>query len=81
MEIGVTEVRDNLAEIINRVAYGGERVVLRRRRKGVAAVVSMEDLELLQALEDRSDLAAALKARQEKGAISLQKIKSRLGMK
>ena len=47
MEISMVDVRDNLAEVINRVAYGGERVVLKRRAKGVA-VVSMEDLKLLE---------------------------------
>jgi prevent-host-death family protein len=81
MEIGVAEIRDNLAEVINRVAYGGERVVLRRRRKDVAAVVSIEDLRLLEALEDRADVKAALKARKQKGAVPLEKIKARLGMK
>ena len=81
MEIGLTEVRDNLAEIINRVAYAGERVVLRRRSKGVAAVVSIEDLRLLESLEDQADVKAALRARKEKGALPLAKIKARLGMK
>ena len=81
MEIGLTEIRDNLAEFINRVAYRGERVVLQRRGKGVAAVVPMEDLELLEALEDRSDIKAALRARKEKGAVSLARIKTRLGMR
>jgi prevent-host-death family protein len=71
MEISMVEVRDNLAEIVNRVAYGGERVVLKRRAKGVAAVVSIEDLKMLEALEDRADLKAAQKARKEKGGISL----------
>jgi prevent-host-death family protein len=80
MEIGVHEIRANLAEVINRVAYGGERVVLERRNKPVLALVSLEDLKLLNALEDRADLKAALKARKEKGAVPLEKIKARLGM-
>ena len=67
MEVGVHEIRANLAEVINRVAYGGERIVLERRNKPVLALVSMEDLELLNALEDRADVKAALKARKEKG--------------
>ncbi len=50
IEVGVHEIRSNLAEVINRVAYGGERVVLQRRSKPVAAVVSIEDLELLNSL-------------------------------
>ena len=71
MEISMVEVRDKLAEVVNRVAYGGERVVLKRRAKGVAAVVSMEDLKLLEELEDRADVKAAKKARKEKGGITL----------
>ncbi len=81
MEVSISEVRDNLADIINRVAYGGQRVVLRRRSKGIAAVVSIDDLKLIEALEDRADLKAALKARKEKGAVPLEAIKARLGMK
>jgi prevent-host-death family protein len=81
IEVGVHEIRSNLAEVINRVAYGGERVVLQRRSKPVAAVVSMEDLELITALEDKAVVKAALKARREKGAIPIEKIKARLGMK
>ena len=79
-QVGVVEIRANLAEVINRVAYGGERIVLQRRNKPVVAVVSMEDLELLNALEDRADVKAALRARKEKGAVPLEKIKARLGM-
>ena len=41
----------------------------------------MEDLALLEAAEDRADVKAALRARKEKGAVPLEKIKSRLGMR
>jgi prevent-host-death family protein len=81
MELPITQARNNLAEILNRVAYGGERVVLQRRQKGVAAVVPMEDLALLEALEDQADLKAALKAKKEKGRVPLSQVKARLGMK
>jgi prevent-host-death family protein len=81
IEVGVHEIRANLAEVINRVAYGGERVILQRRSKPVVAVVSMEDLELLNSLEDQADIKAAKKARKEKGSVTLEQIKARLGMK
>jgi prevent-host-death family protein len=81
LEIGVAEIRSNLADVINRVAYGGERIILQRRGKRVLAVVSIEDLETLNSLEDKADVKAALKARKEKGAIPIEKIKARLGMK
>jgi prevent-host-death family protein len=81
MEIGIAEIRENLSEVLNRVAYGGERVVLKRRKKDLAAMVSMEDLRLLEAMENRADVKAARKARKEKGAVPLDKVKARLGMK
>ena len=81
MEMNMVDVRDNLAEVINRVAYAGERVILRRRSKSVVAIVSMEDLQLLQSLEDRADVKTAIRARKQKGAVSLEKVKARLGMK
>ncbi len=81
MQISITQIRDNLADALNRVAYGGERVVLKRRGKGVAALVSMDDLALLEELENQADIRAAKKALKEKGGIPLEKIKERLGMK
>ena len=81
MEISTAEARDNMAEIINRVAYGGERVVLKRRAKGVAAMVSMEDLKLLEELEDRADVDAARRARKEGGKpIPLAQMEAELGI-
>ncbi len=75
----VAEIRNNLADAINRVAYSGERIVLERRGKGVAALVSVEDLELLQRLEDEADIKAARKALKEKGGISWEDYKKKHG--
>ncbi len=52
-EFSISEARDTLADIINRVAYQGERIILRRHGKTVAALVSASDLERLAALENR----------------------------
>lgn len=51
-EIPVTQARAELAELVNRVAYSGERVVLTRHGRPLAALVSAADLELLQALSE-----------------------------
>lgn len=81
MNMSIVEARANLSDALNKVAYSGERIVLERHGKPAAAIVSVEDLELLEELENRSDLKAALKARKEKGMVPLAKVKARLGMK
>jgi prevent-host-death family protein len=58
VERPVTEARKEFADLVNRVAYTGERVALTRRGKIMAALVSAEDLELLESLRSgRVDLA------------------------
>jgi prevent-host-death family protein len=41
-------------------ARNGERVILRRGKKPVAAVVSIADLRLLEELEDRYDVSLSV---------------------
>lgn len=47
-EIPVTQARADLAELVNRVGYSGERVVLTRHGKALAALVPVADLEALE---------------------------------
>ena len=78
-----SKAREGFANTINRVAFGKERVVLRRRGKEVAAVISMEDLRLLEDLEDRIDLVdarAALAETKKKGAKALDAVMKELGL-
>ncbi|MFD7920852.1 type II toxin-antitoxin system Phd/YefM family antitoxin [Streptomyces sp. NPDC059740] len=48
-EIPVTQARAELADLINRVVYGGERVVVTRHGKPLVALVTAADLERLEA--------------------------------
>ncbi|MEV0908372.1 type II toxin-antitoxin system Phd/YefM family antitoxin [Streptomyces hokutonensis] len=50
-EIPVTQARAELADLINRVVYGGERVVVTRHGKPLVALVSAADLERLDELD------------------------------
>ena len=63
--MNIVEIRKNMADALNRVAYRGDRIVLERRGKGVAALVSMEDLNLLKRVEDEFWANEALKAEAE----------------
>ncbi|MFJ4966417.1 type II toxin-antitoxin system Phd/YefM family antitoxin [Streptomyces sp. NPDC088729] len=47
-EIPVTQARAEFAELINRVVYGGERVVVTRHGKPLIAFVSAADLARLE---------------------------------
>jgi len=51
--LNAAEVRKDLAEALNQVAYGKEQIVIHRRGKDVAALISMEDFRLLQSLKER----------------------------
>lgn len=76
----IVDLRNNLADALNRAAYTGERIVLERRGKGVAALVSMEDLALLERIEDEQDAKAARKALKGKGGVSLDEYKKKHGL-
>ncbi|TLS43978.1 type II toxin-antitoxin system Phd/YefM family antitoxin [Streptomyces montanus] len=54
-EIPVTQARAELADLINRVVYGGERVVVTRHGKPLVALVSAADLERLEELQDTAE--------------------------
>ena len=47
------------AELVNEVAFRGERVMLQRNGNNVVGVVSAGDMELLELLEDQLDLDEA----------------------
>ncbi|MFZ5916403.1 MAG: type II toxin-antitoxin system Phd/YefM family antitoxin [Chloroflexota bacterium] len=49
--LGTAEIKARLSEIINRVAFGRERLIVLRRGKPVAALVSVNDLRQLEALD------------------------------
>ena len=63
--VPISEAREHLADLGNRVALRGERVVVERRGKGLFALVPVEDVELLERLENRIDLEAIRAAKDE----------------
>lgn len=79
--ISTAEARKNFADVVNKVAYGKEPIVLTRRGQEVAALVSIDELELLQQIEDRMDIEDAKKALAEPGNnISSEEVWKQLGL-
>jgi prevent-host-death family protein len=80
--LAATEARIRFADVVNDVAFRGQRVVLQRHGKDIAAVVPIEDLALLEELEDRIDLEAARKAlRDKEPAVAWDALKREMGIK
>ena len=82
----VSTAREQFSEIVNRAAYGKERTIVSRRGKDLAAVIPIEDLELLDRLAreemdriDIEDARAALKEAEEKGTTPLLDFMKELG--
>ena len=80
-EMKASEARENFADTLNRVAYGGERIVLNRRGRPVAALVAVEDLEALEAAEDAEDVRVAReRLRDGEETMTLEEVKAGLGL-
>jgi antitoxin (DNA-binding transcriptional repressor) of toxin-antitoxin stability system len=79
-KMAATAVRDAFGDTVNRVAFKGERIVLERHGKAVAALVSVEDLSLLEDLEDRADLEEARRALQDPERIPYEEIRRKTGL-
>ena len=80
-KISTADARKKLANIVNRVAFGKEAFVLTRRGEALAALVSVEDLRLLQEMEERIDVDDAWKARSEsEETVSWEELKKELNL-
>ena len=82
--LSVVELRRQLAEVMNRTEYQGQRFVIQRRDKASVAIISIEDLNLLERLvrqeEDRIDVEAAQDARKEDDYIPYEDFRAEMGM-
>ena len=57
--VSMTQAKNELADVVNRAAYGGERIVLLSRGKPKAAIISFEDLQLLEGLRAEKETRRA----------------------
>ena len=65
LNISIAEAKSKFSEIIARIIYAGERFIVRRRGKPVAAIVGIDDfkkIQLTNSSEDTGTLLAAAEA-------------------
>ena len=84
--LNVSKAREEFPEIVNRAARGNETTIVSHRGKDLAAVISIDDLRLLERLAqeemDRVDIEDALTSlaeAKEKGTIPLRDLMRELG--
>ena len=79
----VAEAKNHFSDVLRRAEYGGERVIVERHGKPVAAIVSTDDLQRLEAAEDATDLRdarAALAEAKEQGTVPLDAVLRKHGL-
>ena len=76
--ISISEMKDTLSEVLNRASYGKERIIVTSRGKPKAAVISIDDLELLEELEDAMAAHEALAEYERGETISLEELVAEL---
>ena len=80
VSLNITEARKELREIVDRVVHGSERITLSRYGKPAAVLVSVEDAELLEILENQGDLEAIREVLQNPKPVSWSEAKAKLGL-
>jgi prevent-host-death family protein len=79
--ITTADARKNFADIVNTVAYDKGPIVLTRRGQEIAALISIEELQLLHKIEDYIDIRDGKKALEEPGEnISADEFWKELGL-
>jgi prevent-host-death family protein len=79
----VVEAKNRFSDVLRRAEYGGERVVVERHGKPVAAIVSTDDLRRLEATDDAADLQdarAALAEARSTGTVPLETVLRKYGL-
>ena len=77
--VPISEARDHLSDLGNRVSLRGERIIVERRGKNLFALVPVDDLELLEQLEDRMDLET-IRRRVGEASIPWEQVKKDLNL-
>lgn len=77
--VPIGKVKRDISQLVNRVAYGGERIVLTSRGKPKAALVSLEDYERLQQEQAGEKLARFQAWLDETNALAAKVLARRAG--
>ena len=60
IKISVAEAKANLSAILSKSAYSNEKFLITRRNKPIAALVSVDDLKIIEQHQERQGLASVV---------------------
>jgi prevent-host-death family protein len=79
--LSVREARAAFATVVNEVAFGKERFVITRNGKRAVAIVPVEDLDTIETIEDKIDLAEVRKRLAKPGkTMTVAELRKSLGV-
>ena len=78
--LSTVELRANLSDVLGRVRHAHERIVITKSGKPVAGIIPYDELEAIEALEEKLDSKALAKARKQGGRHLLEDVKKELGL-
>jgi len=79
-KVSMTKARQDFTNIANRVMFGDERICIQKNNKAAFALVPVEDVQILEALEDQIDVQAAKAAIKKGKFIDLEILAKELGV-
>ena len=85
-KLSISNARSQITELVNSAFYSGERTVIQKHGKPLAAIISIKDLELLECIIEKfedyvdvQDADAALAEFKKDGAIPWDKVRDEIG--
>jgi prevent-host-death family protein len=78
--IPVSQLRMQLSDLAGKVFHTGQRICIEKNGKPFVAMVSLDDVRLLEAIEEKIDIEAAKAALRRNDFIEWEQAKKELGL-
>ena len=76
----VSNLRKSISDVTGRAKFKGERFCVEKNGSAVFAIVSIDDLELLEAIEDHLDVLDAMAALKKGEFTPWEEVEAKLGL-
>jgi antitoxin YefM len=78
--VPISDLRSHISELADRVCHHNERICIQRNGKPIFAMVSVEELKMLEKLEDLTDIKQGLEAIDRNDIVNWETARELLGL-